>query len=153
MARLPQAPPAAPSGHPPAGIYQPWHDTVDPADSQGLPNDVLIVEDDAIIAMDFEDIIVGFGVKNVRSCGNVARALRLIEDRAPDFVLLDVALFSEKSFAVAEKLQAMKIPFVFITGYSRDLALPRAFEGTPMLPKPCSREVLETALRNHARRG
>jgi|SRR5689334_2660508 len=126
---------------------------MDPAASQGLPSDVLIVEDDAIIAMDFEDTILGFGVKNVRSCGNVARALKLIEDRAPDFVLLDVALFSEKSYAVAEKLQAMKIPFVFITGYSRDFALPPAFEGTPMLPKPCTREVLEAALRKRTRRG
>jgi len=126
---------------------------MDPAASQGLPDDVLIVEDDAIIAMDFEDTILGFGVKNVRSCGNVARALQLIEERAPDFVLLDVALFSEKSFAVAEKLQAMKIPFVFITGYSRDFALPPPFEGTPILPKPCTRDVLEAALRKRARRG
>jgi len=27
----------------------------------GLPDDVLIVEDDAIIALDFEDTILGFG--------------------------------------------------------------------------------------------
>ena len=68
-----------------------------------MPTDVLIVEDDAIIALDFEDTILGFGVKAVRTASNVARALRLIDDRAPDFALLDVALASEKSFAVAER--------------------------------------------------
>jgi two-component SAPR family response regulator len=126
---------------------------MEPADSQGLPNDVLIVEDDAIIALDFEDTILGFGVKAVRTCGSVARALKLIEDRPPDFVLLDVALVSERSFAVAEKLQAMKVPFVFITGYSRDFGLPPAFEGTPMLPKPCTADALEAALRQGMRKG
>jgi DNA-binding NtrC family response regulator len=113
-----------------------------------MPNDVLIVEDDAIIALDdFEDTIRGFGVKAVRSAGNVARALQLIDDRTPDFALLDVGLASEKSFAVAERLQAMKIPFVFISGYGSKIVLPPALRDTPMLPKPCTTDVLEAALR------
>jgi CheY-like chemotaxis protein len=118
-----------------------------------MPADVLIVEDDAIIALDFEDTILGFGVKRVRSAGSVARALQLIADRAPDFALLDVGLASEKSFAVAERLQEMKIPFVFITGYSREFGLPPALKGTPMLPKPCTTDVLEAALRQRHGRG
>ena len=125
---------------------------MEPSDSQGLPNDVLIVEDDAIIALDFEDTILGFGVKTVRTCGSVARALQLIEDRAPDFALLDIGLFSEKSFAIAERLQAMKIPFAFITGYDGEMALPSALKGTPRLPKPCTTDVLEATLRQRPRR-
>jgi CheY-like chemotaxis protein len=120
---------------------------MEPADPLGMPDDVLIVEDDAIIALDFEDTVTGFGVKSVRCAGSVARALQLINDRAPAFALLDVGLASEKSFAVAERLQAMRIPFVFITGYSRDIGLPPALKGTPMLPKPCTSDVLEAALR------
>ena len=118
-----------------------------------MPNDVLIVEDDAIIALDFEDTIRGFGVEAVRSAGNVARALKLIDERAPDFALLDVALASEKSFAVAECLQAMNIPFVFITGYGSKVALPPALRDTPTLPKPCTTDVLEAALRLRSRKG
>ena len=34
-----------------------------------MPGDVLIVEDDPIIALDFEDTILGFGVKTVRTAG------------------------------------------------------------------------------------
>jgi len=125
---------------------------MEPANSQGMPDDVLIVEDDAIIALDFEDTIIGFGVKRVRCAGSVARALRLIAERAPDFALLDVGLAVERSFAVAERLQAMQIPFVLITGYSSKVTLPPALRGTPMLPKPCTIDALEAALRQWRRR-
>ena len=118
---------------------------------QGLPNDVLVVEDDAIIALDFEDIIRGFGVGTVRTAGSVARALDLIAQRAPDFALLDVALMHEKSFAIAERLAALNIPFVFITGYGSDVSLPAAFANRPRLPKPCSTEALQAALCGRAR--
>jgi CheY-like chemotaxis protein len=126
---------------------------MEPVDCQRLPNDILIVEDDAIIALDFEDTILGFGVKTVRTAGSVVRALALIADRAPDFALLDVGLVSERSFAVADRLQALQIPFVFITGYSADMGLPPALKGTPMLPKPCTSDVLEATLRQRSRRG
>jgi CheY-like chemotaxis protein len=126
---------------------------MNPAAFDGMPNDVLIVEDDPLIALDFEDTILGFGVKTVRAAGDVARALNLIADRAPDFALLDVALVREKSFAIAERLEALKIPFVFITGYGSDVTLPAAFSKTPLLPKPCSSDALEAALRQRSRRG
>lgn len=126
---------------------------MEPVASPAVPNDVLIVEDDAIIALDFEDTILGFGVATVRSCGSTARALKLIEERAPDFALLDVGLAVGNSFAVAERLQAMKIPFVFITGFGRRDGLPPALSDTPTLPKPCTREMLEAALRQWSQRG
>src|SRR5258706_8737071 len=118
-----------------------------------LPNDVLIVEDDPIIALDFEDTILGFGVKTVRTAGNVTMALEMIADRVPDFALLDVGLVREKSFAVAERLEALKIPFVFITGYSADVPLPAAFEDRPRLTKPCSADALEAALKRRSAAG
>jgi CheY-like chemotaxis protein len=116
--------------------------------SNRLPEDVLVVEDDPIIAMDFEDTILGFGVKTVRTAGNVARALQLIEERAPDFALLDVGLGREKSFAIAERLEALGIPFAFITGYDGVAALTDAFAQRPRLPKPCTTDALEAALKN-----
>jgi CheY-like chemotaxis protein len=124
---------------------------MEPIPSDDLPDDVLVVEDDAIIAIDFEDTLLGFGVKTVRTAGNVARALDLIADRAPDFALLDVGLVHEKSFAVAERLDALNIPFVFITGYGIDVRLPAALANKPRLPKPCTTEALEAALRRRSR--
>jgi CheY-like chemotaxis protein len=120
---------------------------MEPASSfDGMPVDVLIVEDDPIIALDFEDTIAGFGVKTIRTAANVARALSMIADRAPDFALLDVGLVREKSFAVAERLEALKIPFVFVTGYGADVRLPPAFADRPRLPKPCSSDALKAIM-------
>lgn len=116
----------------------------------GMPGDVLVVEDELIIALDFEDTLLGFGVKTVRVAASVARALDMIADRAPDFALLDVSLIREKSFAVAERLDALKIPFAFVTGYGTDARLPAEFAGKPRLAKPYSSEALRTLLTTRA---
>ena len=117
-----------------------------PASSDRLPDDVLVVEDDPLIAIDFEDTFLGFGVKTVRTAASVATALDMIADRAPDFALLDVGLVREKSFAVAERLQALKIPFAFVTGYGADARLPAAFANQPRLSKPYSTDALRALL-------
>jgi len=123
---------------------------MEPATPEGLsalPEDVLIVEDDLIIALDFEEAILGFGVKTVRTAGTVATALDMIADRAPDFALLDVGLIREKSFAIAARLDTLKIPFVFVTGYSTEVLLPPAFADRPRLPKPYSSDALRALLK------
>jgi CheY-like chemotaxis protein len=123
---------------------------MEPAPIDRLPIDVLIVEDDPIIALDFEDTVLGFGVRTVRCAGSVAHALMMIDERAPDFALLDVALSREKSFEVAERLDVMKIPFAFVTGYGGD-RVAAAFADRPRLPKPCSSEALLSVLQRFGR--
>jgi CheY-like chemotaxis protein len=120
---------------------------MEPAPFARLPDDVLIIEDDPIIALDFEDMILGLGVKTVRTAGSVAKALEMIADRAPDFALLDVGLVREKSFAAAERLGVLKIPFVFVTGYAADVRFPAAFADRPRLPKPCAADALKALLK------
>jgi CheY-like chemotaxis protein len=127
--------------------------TMEPACCDGMPGDVLIVEDDPIIALDFEDTLLGFGVKRVRTAGSVAKALEMIAGCAPDFALLDVGLVREKSFAIAERLEALKIPFVFVTGYGAPGTFPAAFAHKPTLPKPYSSDALRALLTSRATRG
>ncbi|WP_298252723.1 response regulator [Bradyrhizobium sp.] len=115
-----------------------------------LPEDVLIVEDDPIIALDFEDTILRLGVKTVRTAGNVTRALQLIDERAPDFALLDIGLVRENSLAVAERLETLGIPFAFVSGYDGEAALSGAFSQRPRLPKPCTTDALEAMLKRAA---
>jgi DNA-binding NtrC family response regulator len=124
---------------------------MDPASLDGMPSDILVVEDDPIIALDFEDTILGFGVKTVRTAANVAKALDMIAARRPEFALLDVSLIREKSFAVAERLEALKIPFAFVTGYGADVSLPAELARRPRLPKPYSTDALEALLKNRGR--
>ena len=126
---------------------------MEPAPLDGMPGNVLVVEDDPIIALDFEDTILGFGVKAVRTAGSVAKALDMIADQAPDFALLDVGLVREKSFAIAERLDELKIPFIFVTGYGADVRLPAALADKPRLPKPYSSDALKAMLRQRSRRG
>jgi len=116
------------------------------SDGRALPRDILIVEDDPIIALDFEDRILGFGARTVRTASNVARALDMITERAPDFALLDVGLIRENSFAIAERLEALKIPYVFVTGYGPDAMIPGPLTGKARLSKPCSSAALQAVL-------
>lgn len=107
---------------------------------------VLVVEDDPIIALGLEDTISELGIGDIRVAANVATALAMIAERAPEFALLDVGLVREKSFAIAERLTALGIPFAFSTGYGAD-RVPAAFSDRPRLPKPCPTDALEAVLR------
>ena len=109
------------------------------------PKDVLIVEDDPLISINVEDVLQRFGVTSVRTARTVATALDMIASRAPEFALLDVGLFREESFAVAERLVSLKIPFAFVTGYGEH-KVPAAFADRPMLSKPYSPEALQVLL-------
>ncbi|MGC2778210.1 MAG: response regulator [Bradyrhizobium sp.] len=111
-----------------------------------LYQDVLVVEDDPIIALGLEDTIAGLGIAAVRVAANVATALAMIAERPPEFALLDVGLVREKSFAIAERLATLSIPFAFSTGYGAD-RVPAAFSDRPRLSKPCPTDALEAVLR------
>jgi DNA-binding NtrC family response regulator len=132
-------------------VLEPSLFTMIDASSDGLPGDVLVVEDDPIIALDFEDTILRFGVSTVRTAGTVARALQLIAERVPDFALLDISLMREKSFAVAERLESLSVPFAFISGYGTDAGLPAGLAQKPRLPKPCSADAMQAMLRSAGR--
>lgn len=113
---------------------------------RGKPSDVLLVEDNFIIALDTEDMLRQLGVESVRSAGNVTRALELIDADVPDFALLDVNLGDEKCFEIAERLRDLGVPFAFATGYGDNHALPAAFADAPIVPKPYNSDDLERAL-------
>ena len=116
------------------------------------PDDVLIVEDDLIIALDLEETILRLGVQASRTATTVAEALELIAMRKPDFALLDIGLRDETSLAIADRLDALGVPFAFLTGYgARAVPLPR-FSDRPRIEKPFSGAALTILLRNWRRR-
>jgi ActR/RegA family two-component response regulator len=118
----------------------------------GMPADVLIVEDDLIIAMDLEEIVQRLGVKATRTATSVAQALQLIATAPPEFALLDVGLRDETSLAVAERLEALSVPFAFLTGYgARAMPLAR-FGERPRLSKPFAAVDVEAVLKNWKKR-
>jgi CheY-like chemotaxis protein len=101
-----------------------------------IPGEVLVVEDNLIIALDTEDMLRKIGVKTVRVVSEVAEALKLIEQRPPDFTLLDVNLGGKTSFDIAERLAVRGSPFAFTSGYGQPVALPDKFFHVRRLRKP-----------------
>jgi len=96
---------------------------------------ILVVEDEALVAMLVEDALedAGFGV--IGPVRSVAQALEALDAEAPDAAVLDLNLAGENSIAVADALVARSIPFVVATGYGA-AGLPAAHKGAPVLPKP-----------------
>ena len=97
---------------------------------------VLLVEDQALIAMALEAELEDEGLHVTGRAGAVVTALALIASDPPDLAVLDVNLAEGDSLPVAETLRARSIPFVFATGYGRDIGLPEGFADIPIVGKP-----------------
>jgi CheY-like chemotaxis protein len=111
-----------------------------------VPSSVLLVEDDAIIAMDTEEALKGLGVGLVITASSVSQALAALEKHSPAFALIDVALGAETGFVIAERLAGLKIPFAFATGYGDQFDFPAMFADAPKIGKPYSADTLRAML-------
>jgi light-regulated signal transduction histidine kinase (bacteriophytochrome)/CheY-like chemotaxis protein len=107
---------------------------------------VLLVEDSMIIALDCEDGLRDLGAQDVCTAPSVERALALIEEREIDFAILDFNLGEDTSVAVANELQARKVPFVFATGYGDALNVAPALQGVMIVRKPYNAASLAAAV-------
>jgi CheY-like chemotaxis protein len=108
--------------------------------------DILLVEDEAIIALMVEDLLREFGCARVWHARRVPEALTLVAERRPGAAILDVNLGGDVVFPVAERLEAAGTPFVFTTGYERDIVPPR-WRSRPFVQKPIEGGRLAEALR------
>jgi CheY-like chemotaxis protein len=102
---------------------------------------VLLVEDEALIALDVGAALREAGCRVVGPAPGIEQALHVIAAEELDVALLDVNLGGEDVFPVADELARRGIPFVFLTGYGRD-ALPERFRDRPTSPKPYSAKPL-----------
>ncbi|AQR60254.1 two-component system sensor histidine kinase/response regulator [Brevundimonas sp. LM2] len=107
-----------------------------------LSGSVLLVEDSMIIAMDAEEMLAALGAETVRTAGDVAEALRLIEAEIPTFAFLDVNLGRELSFPIADRLRQAGVPYVFATGYGEEIQLPPEHQGRIVIKKPYTAETI-----------
>lgn len=107
---------------------------------------VLIVEDDALLALDIAHQMSDAGFEVVGPATSVAKALRLVAEIGCDVAILDVNLGKETGAPVALELKARGTPFVVLSGYSSEQH-PAAFQGAPFLAKPARPDVLVAMLR------
>lgn len=106
---------------------------------------VLLVEDEAILAMSVEDMLTQLGCVVVGPALTIAHASALASSERLDAALLDINVGGGNSFAIAEVLKDRAVPFCFITGYGRD-GVPEQFLDVPVLPKPYSGAALAGVL-------
>jgi DNA-binding response OmpR family regulator len=107
----------------------------------------LVVEDEALLALEIAEYLADAGLEVVGPATSVARALTLVNNPGCDIVILDVNLGGEHSEPVALELKARGIPFVIVSGNSRD-HIPPGFSGAPSLSKPVEAMTLLNLLRS-----
>ncbi|SDD53431.1 regulatory protein, Fis family [Dyadobacter soli] len=122
-----------------------------PSSSLSIDNsscNILIVEDEYIIANNLEIILTNAGYTVQGSANSVARALDLIGQQTPDMVLLDIYLKgNETGIDLAKQLEELNIPFIYISANDNQSVLEavKATQPSGYIVKPFrEKDVLTT---------
>jgi len=107
---------------------------------------VLLVEDESLILMLVEDALADFGCEIAGVASRFDDAVSKARSLDFELAILDVNLNGQRTFPIAEVIQARGIPFVFATGYGAT-SIPEALSTAPILQKPFAAPELERALR------
>jgi CheY-like chemotaxis protein len=108
---------------------------------------VLLVEDEALIALDLEATLRGFGCEVAFAAPSVGDALAALRAGRPDAALLDLRLRDGRATPVAAALAAAGVPFAVVSGYDACRAEEEpVLRGAPFLGKPCGRADLRATL-------
>ena len=107
---------------------------------------VLVVEDQAPIALQLEDMLVESECQVVGPASRVGQALRLLGENVVDAAVLDLNVAGELVYPVADALDARGLPYIFATGYDPSDVSGRYGHRT-IVRKPFSRRVFLEAFR------
>lgn len=134
----------------PAVAYLPARCGAEGVPSKGRPARVLVVEDEAIAALDLEMLLEDLGYEPCGVAASAPEAVRLADATRPDLVLMDVRLAggTDGVDAAIEIHRRHGVPVVFLTAHSDPATLERVRSANPraILAKPYSRSQLAEAL-------
>jgi DNA-directed RNA polymerase specialized sigma24 family protein len=114
-----------------------------------VTGDVLIIEDEAIIAMDLEAIVSGMGHNVVDIARTRGGAVTLGTKHRPDLILADIQLADRSSGidAVNDLLATLgDVPVIFITAFPERLLTGERPEPAFLIAKPYSEEQVRAAV-------
>jgi len=103
---------------------------------------VLLVEDEALVAMMIQECLTEYGHSVVGPIGRASDALAAAKQGEFDAAILDINLSDGMAYPVAEILSQRGVPFAFVTGYEADTVDER-FSKVPVLQKPIERQMLQ----------
>jgi DNA-binding response OmpR family regulator len=112
---------------------------------------ILVVEDEIIIAMQLEGVLLDAGAEVIGPAMSASEACDLIDTNRITVAILDVRLSMGDSLAVAQRLVADGIPFIFHTGNAERLRA-SPWPQAPVVRKPAAPEVLTAAVAAAARK-
>jgi len=107
---------------------------------------ILVVEDEAPIALQLEDMLTELGATVVGPASRVRQALQLLQEQRVDTAVLDLNIAGELVYPVAEALETKGLPYIFATGYGVS-GLAEPYRSRVVLQKPFSRRELLRAIR------
>jgi DNA-directed RNA polymerase specialized sigma24 family protein len=103
-----------------------------------VATDVLIIEDEPMIAMDLESIVEGLGHRVTATARTHDEAVKAVRKQVPGLVLADIQLADGSSGldAVNEMLGSIEVPVIFITAYPDRLLTGERPEPAFLITKP-----------------
>ena len=104
---------------------------------------VLLMEDEALIALDVEMALRDAGVSDIVTAFTTDEALGALDQHTICAAILDIHVGQTESYDVARRLRGRGIPFVFSTGTSAELP---EFDDVPLVLKPYSSDAIVEAL-------
>jgi CheY-like chemotaxis protein len=108
---------------------------------------ILLVEDDALIAMEMEERLIDLGYVVLGPAATLEAAEQVLGGHLPDAALLDANLRGQSSVALGAALFDRGVKVAFCTGYEEVKGLPAHMAGVPVLTKPITEEYLARALK------
>ncbi|HWJ68896.1 MAG TPA: response regulator [Sphingobium sp.] len=114
----------------------------------GSRSDVLIIEDEPLIALQIEDIVRSLGHNVVGIAATHSQAIALFDAHRPRLVLADIQLADGSSGidAVNEILERFSVPVVFITAFPERLLTGERPEPTFLITKPFSDDFVRATI-------
>ncbi|WP_128514913.1 response regulator [Tabrizicola thermarum] len=116
---------------------------------QSVRGSVLVIEDEAIIAMDITAIVEGMGHRVTATARTHREAVRMATSERPDLILADIQLADNSSGidAVKDILgQFGDIPVIFITAFPERLLTGARPEPAFLINKPYTEEQVRSAV-------
>ncbi|MCC6914754.1 MAG: response regulator [Rhodospirillaceae bacterium] len=107
---------------------------------------ILIVEDDALVALNLQEFVESLGCTVVGPMGRLAAALDVLDRVSIDGAMLDINLHGEMVYPLAERLAERRTPMLFCSGYAFTQAVPKRFQDYPQVAKPMVEQTLRTAM-------
>lgn len=107
---------------------------------------VLLLEDDALISLDTEDMLLSLGAARVHVAHSLEEAEEIVAREQLDAAVLDLVIGARRSEDLARRLVERCLPVIFASGYNDAGAVAEGLDGLPTVQKPYTAQALEMAL-------